>query len=39
MLYPKASHGVTDAMQVKHMRQMMLEFIEETLLSPRAPDV
>jgi len=35
MLYPKSGHGVTDAKLVKHMRQMMLDFIEETLLGAR----
>lgn len=39
MLYPKSDHSVGDAKLVKHMRQMMLDFIEETLLSPRSPDV
>jgi dipeptidyl-peptidase-4 len=34
MLYPKARHAVTDAAQVKHMRAMMLEFVEDTLLAP-----
>ena len=34
MLYPKGRHAVTDAAQVKHMRAMMLDFIEETLLAP-----
>lgn len=32
MLYPKARHGVTDAAQLRHLRGMMLDFIEETLL-------
>ena len=27
MVYPKARHGVTDPMLVKHMRQMMTDFI------------
>ena len=27
MLYPKSRHGVTDPVLVKHMRQMMTEFI------------
>ena len=36
MLYPKARHGVVDPLQVKHLRAMMLGFIEETLLgAPR----
>ena len=34
MLYPKARHAVTDAAQVKHLRAMMLDFVEETLLAP-----
>jgi dipeptidyl aminopeptidase/acylaminoacyl peptidase len=34
MLYPKARHGVVDAHQVKHLRAMMLAFVEETLLQP-----
>jgi dipeptidyl-peptidase-4 len=34
MLYPKARHAVIDAAQVKHMRSLMLEFVEETLLAP-----
>jgi len=33
MLYPKARHAVTDALQVKHLRAMMLGFVEETLLA------
>jgi dipeptidyl-peptidase-4 len=32
MLYPKSRHGVADPPLVKHMRAMMLAFIEETLL-------
>ena len=31
MLYPKSRHGVTDPLLVKHMRQMMLDFIMENL--------
>ena len=31
MLYPKSRHGVTDPLLLKHMRQMMLEFIVENL--------
>ena len=27
MLYPKARHGVSDAIQLKHLRQMMMDFI------------
>jgi dipeptidyl-peptidase-4 len=27
MLYPKSRHGVTDPLLVKHMRQMMTDFI------------
>lgn len=34
MLYPKSGHGVGDPKLVKHMRQMMLGFVEETLLAP-----
>jgi len=31
MLYPKSRHGVTDPPLLKHMRQMMLDFIMENL--------
>ena len=31
MLYPKSRHGVTDPVLVRHMRAMMLEFIEKNL--------
>ena len=31
MLYPKSRHGVTDPLLLKHMRQMMLDFIVESL--------
>ena len=31
MLYPKSRHGVTDPLLVKHMRTMMMEFIEKNL--------
>ena len=31
MLYPKSRHAVTDPLLVKHMRQMMLDFIVENL--------
>ncbi len=31
MLYPTARHGVTNPLQVKHMRQMMTEFIFKNL--------
>jgi dipeptidyl-peptidase-4 len=31
MLYPKSRHGVTDPVLVKHMRQMMMDFILENL--------
>jgi dipeptidyl-peptidase-4 len=34
MLYPKSRHGVGDPSLNKHMRAMMLGFIEETLLAP-----
>ena len=32
MLYPKSRHGVGDPPLVKHMRAMMLDFIDENLL-------
>ena len=31
MLYPKSRHGVNDPLLLKHMRQMMLDFIVENL--------
>jgi dipeptidyl-peptidase 4 len=31
MVYPKSRHGVTDPLLLKHMRQMMLDFIMENL--------
>jgi dipeptidyl-peptidase 4 len=31
MLYPKQRHGVTDPLLLKHMRQMMTDFIEKNL--------
>ena len=31
MLYPKSRHGVTDPLLLKHMRQMMLDYILENL--------
>jgi dipeptidyl-peptidase 4 len=31
MVYPKSRHGVTDPLLLKHMRQMMLDFIVENL--------
>jgi dipeptidyl-peptidase 4 len=34
MLYPKSRHSVTDPQQVKHLRTVMLDFIERTLLRP-----
>jgi len=34
MLYPKARHSVADPHQVKHLRSLMLSFVEETLLAP-----
>jgi dipeptidyl-peptidase-4 len=37
MLYPKARHGVTDAAQLRHLRGLMLDYIEETLLRPKPP--
>jgi dipeptidyl-peptidase-4 len=33
MLYPKSRHGVTDPHQGRHLRGVMLDFIERTLLS------
>ena len=36
MLYPKARHAVTDGASLRHLRGLMLDFIEETLLGPRA---
>jgi dipeptidyl-peptidase-4 len=36
MLYPKSRHGVTDPVQVRHMRGMMLDFILEHL-KPNEP--
>jgi dipeptidyl-peptidase-4 len=35
MLYPKSRHGVSDPKLVKHMREMMLAFILETLQPDR----
>jgi dipeptidyl-peptidase-4 len=35
MLYPKARHSVTDPLHVKHLRALMLDFVEETLLAGR----
>jgi dipeptidyl-peptidase-4 len=34
MLYERSRHGVTDPPLLKHMRQLMLDFITETLLRP-----
>jgi dipeptidyl-peptidase 4 len=31
MIYPKSRHGVTDPLLLKHLRQMMLDFIVENL--------
>ena len=31
MLYPKQRHGVNDPLQLKHMRQMMTDFIVKNL--------
>lgn len=31
MLYPKSRHGVTDPLLVKHMRQLMMEFVLKNL--------
>lgn len=36
MLYPKSRHGVTEPALVKHLRQTMLDFIEENLLGRTA---
>jgi dipeptidyl-peptidase-4 len=36
MLYPKSRHGVSDRALVRHMRGMMLDFIERTLLHTNA---
>jgi dipeptidyl aminopeptidase/acylaminoacyl peptidase len=36
MLYPKSQHGVSDPTLGKHLRTLMLSFIEETLLGPSA---
>lgn len=33
MLYPRARHGIGNPKQVKHLRQLMLDFIERTLLT------
>ena len=35
MIYPKSTHGVGDPKLVKHLRQTMLGFVEETLLAPK----
>ena len=35
MLYPKSRHGVVDLAQLRHLRGLMLDFIEETLLGAR----
>jgi len=37
MLYPKSRHGVTDAAQLRHLRGLMLDYIEETLLGGKPP--
>jgi len=31
MVYPRQRHGVTDPLLLKHMRQMMTDFIVENL--------
>ena len=36
MLYPKSRHGVSDPLLVKHMREVMLDFILRTLTPPGA---
>jgi dipeptidyl-peptidase-4 len=33
MLYPRSRHGVTDPALLKHLRETMLAFVEETLLA------
>jgi len=38
MLYPRAGHGVSDRQQVRHMREMMMEFIRETLRPEDPPN-
>jgi len=37
MLYPKSRHGITDPAQLRHLRGLMLDFIEETLLGAKPP--
>jgi hypothetical protein len=32
MLYPKSRHGIIDPEQLRHLRGLMLDYIEETLL-------
>jgi Fe-S cluster assembly iron-binding protein IscA len=32
MLYPKSRHGVIDPAQLRHLRGLMLDYVEETLL-------
>jgi dipeptidyl-peptidase-4 len=34
MVYPKGRHAITEEAQVKHLRAMMLAFVEDTLLAP-----
>jgi dipeptidyl-peptidase-4 len=36
MVYPKSRHGVTDPLLVKHMRELMLDFVLENLKPERA---
>jgi dipeptidyl-peptidase-4 len=38
MVYPKARHGVVEAAQVRHLRGLVLDFIEETLLAGKPPE-
>jgi len=35
MLYPKSRHGITDPLLLKHMRQLMFDFVMETI-SPQS---
>ena len=37
MIYPKQRHGVVDPAQLRHLRGLMLDFIEETLLGRKPP--
>jgi dipeptidyl-peptidase 4 len=35
MIYPKGRHAISEPAQVAHLRAMMLEFVQETLLAPQ----